>query len=155
MVIYGFLKKCICKTTLQQYFSSKYCHKIYSYDAISTINRFKQLKRALESKLSNFKIFENCQHFVSFTGHNNQKFWSGKKTVRRTIFSHLKLVQGDQIWLPKSVQPNQKLSSVEYRQNLQLQSAASGVTPHFGYKCAAVSHDSLAIANHELMSSLA
>ena len=28
--------------------------------AINTINPFKQLKRALESKLSNFKIFENC-----------------------------------------------------------------------------------------------
>ena len=32
---------------------------IGSYDAISTINRFKQLKYALESKLLNFKIFEN------------------------------------------------------------------------------------------------
>ena len=27
---------------------------------LSAINPFKQLKRALESKLSNFKIFENC-----------------------------------------------------------------------------------------------
>ena len=27
---------------------------------INTINPFKQLKCALESKLSNFKIFENC-----------------------------------------------------------------------------------------------
>ena len=27
---------------------------------ISTINPFKKLKLALESKLSNFKIFENC-----------------------------------------------------------------------------------------------
>ena len=53
-------QKCIYKTTLQQYFPSKYCHKIYWYDAISTINPFKKLKRALESKLSNFKNFENC-----------------------------------------------------------------------------------------------
>ena len=45
--IYGFLKKCIYKT-LQQYFPLKQCHKIYWYDAISTINQFKQLKHALE-----------------------------------------------------------------------------------------------------------
>ena len=35
-------------------------HTIYWYDVNSTINPFKQLKRTLESKLTNFKIFENC-----------------------------------------------------------------------------------------------
>ena len=33
---------------------------IKSIGMISTINSFKQLKRALESKLLNFKIFKNC-----------------------------------------------------------------------------------------------
>ena len=33
---------------------------MYWYNAISAINPFKQLKRALELKLLNFKIFENC-----------------------------------------------------------------------------------------------
>ena len=47
------------RTTLQ-HFPSKYCHKIYLYDAINTINPLKKLKCALESKLSNFKNFENC-----------------------------------------------------------------------------------------------
>ena len=57
--IYGFLKKCVYKTTLQQH-PSKYCHKIYWNNAISTINPFKQLKRALKLKLLNSKIFKNC-----------------------------------------------------------------------------------------------
>ena len=34
--------------------------KINWYDAIGTINPFKQLKCALELKLSTFKIIENC-----------------------------------------------------------------------------------------------
>ena len=33
---------------------------IYWCDAFSTINPFKQLKCALESKLLNFKIFKSC-----------------------------------------------------------------------------------------------
>ena len=41
-------------------------------DAISTINPFKQLKCALESKFSNFKIFKNCKYFVSLNDHNNR-----------------------------------------------------------------------------------
>ena len=41
-------------------FSLNMLPTIYWYDAINTINSFKQLKRALESKLSNFEIFENC-----------------------------------------------------------------------------------------------
>ena len=57
---YGFPKKTHLESNLATTFSSKYCHTIYWYDAISTINPFKQLKRALESKLSNFKIFESC-----------------------------------------------------------------------------------------------
>ena len=40
----------------QKHFPSKFCHKIYWYDAISTIYLFKKLKRALELKLLNFKI---------------------------------------------------------------------------------------------------
>ena len=36
----------------------------YWYEAIGTINPFKQPKRALELKLSNFKNFVNCKHFV-------------------------------------------------------------------------------------------
>ena len=53
-------KKHVQKATWQQSFPSKYCSLIYWYDAIRTINPFKQLKRALESKLSIFKIFDNC-----------------------------------------------------------------------------------------------
>ena len=55
--------KCIYKTTLQLYFPSKYCHRIYWYDAIITINRFKQLKRALEWKLSDFLKFSKLIAF--------------------------------------------------------------------------------------------
>ena len=45
---------------------------MYWYYAISAINPFEQLKCALELKLSNFKIFENCKYFVSLTDNNNQ-----------------------------------------------------------------------------------
>ena len=38
-----------------------------------------------------------------------------KKRSGRTIFGQLKLVRGDQIWLPKLVRPDQKWSGVEYR----------------------------------------
>ena len=74
--IYGFLKKCIYNATLQHFYS-KYYHKIYWYDAIGIINPFKQLKCALESKLSNFKIFKtasNLSHSLihSLTDHNNR-----------------------------------------------------------------------------------
>ena len=51
--IYGFLKNICLQNNLT--FPSKYCHKLFWYGAISTINPFKQLKHALESKLSNFK----------------------------------------------------------------------------------------------------
>ena len=43
---------------------------MYWCNAISTINPFKQLKHALESKLSNFKIFETTSilsHSVTMT----------------------------------------------------------------------------------------
>ena len=40
---------------------------IYWYNAINNINPSKQLKRALESKLSNFKIFKTASIFVSLT----------------------------------------------------------------------------------------
>ena len=36
---------------------------IYWYNAINTINPFKQLKCALESKLPSFKTFKNCKNF--------------------------------------------------------------------------------------------
>ena len=41
-----------------------------------------------------------------------------KKWSRRTIFSHLNLVQADQFCLPKLVQPNQKWSGLENRCHL-------------------------------------
>ena len=41
------------ENNLTTHFPSKYCHKIYWYDTINTINPF---KHALESKLSNFKF---------------------------------------------------------------------------------------------------
>ena len=57
---YGFPKK----THLQSNMTTTFSFKILPYNllvryAISAINPFKQLKRILESKLSNFKIFEN------------------------------------------------------------------------------------------------
>ena len=48
----------------------------------------------------------------------NEKFGPGKKRSGRTIFSRQNLVRGDQIWLPKSVRPNQKWSGVENSHNL-------------------------------------
>ena len=36
MKIYGFLKKCVFKT-MQEYFLSKYYHKVYLYHAIKSI----------------------------------------------------------------------------------------------------------------------
>ena len=60
MNVYGFP---YLKTTLQQHFFQILAIYIYWYDAINTINLFKQLKCALESKLSDFKIFENCKNF--------------------------------------------------------------------------------------------
>ena len=39
-------------------------YRIYSYDAISTKNPFKQHKHALELKLLNYKNFVNGKNFV-------------------------------------------------------------------------------------------
>ena len=58
-------KKWVQRITLQKHFPSKYHHKIYWYDAISTINPIKKLKRALESKLSNFKKFSRTARISS------------------------------------------------------------------------------------------
>ena len=44
----------------ETFFFNMLPYTIYWYDAINTLNPFKQFKRALELKLSNFKIFENC-----------------------------------------------------------------------------------------------
>ena len=70
MNIYGFIQKNGSREQPYNIFC-QYYHKIYWYDAISTINLIK-IKHALELKLSNFKNFENCWHFVSFTDHNNR-----------------------------------------------------------------------------------
>ena len=43
--------------------SFKYWPYIYSYEATSAINPFKQPKRAFKLKLPNFKIFANCKDF--------------------------------------------------------------------------------------------
>ena len=47
---------------------------IYWYEAMSTINSFKQPKHlyALEFKLANFKNFINCKNIVCLPDHNNQ-----------------------------------------------------------------------------------
>ena len=44
------------KTTLQQHFPSNFCHKIYWYDAISTINPLKQLNMRILNFLKNASI---------------------------------------------------------------------------------------------------
>ena len=56
MEIYGFLKNVSTEQLYNIFLQNTYNW----YDAISTKNPFKRLKRALESKLSNFKIFKNC-----------------------------------------------------------------------------------------------
>ena len=59
MEIYGFLKNSSTKQPYNKIFhQNMYCHKTDYYNAINTINWFKQLKHALESKLSNFKILK-------------------------------------------------------------------------------------------------
>ena len=45
---------------------------IYSYEATSTINPFKQPRRAFKLKMSNFKNFANCKIFVYLPDHNKQ-----------------------------------------------------------------------------------
>ena len=45
---------------------------IYSYEATSAINPFKQPKRAFKLKLPNFKIFANYKIFVCLPDHNKR-----------------------------------------------------------------------------------
>ena len=73
--IYGFL--CL-KNSLYKNVSFKYWPFIYWYEVIGTINLFKQPKCTLELKLSNFKCFVNCKHFVCLPDHNN---WSTAQTT--------------------------------------------------------------------------
>ena len=42
----------------------KYWSFIYWYEAIGSINPFKQPKHALQLKLSNFKNFVNCKQII-------------------------------------------------------------------------------------------
>ena len=73
MKIYGFLKN----TSREQpdnniFLQHASIQAIGIYDAISTINPFKQFKRALESKLSNFKFSKTASiSSHSLTDHNN------------------------------------------------------------------------------------
>ena len=58
------LQKYLDMTNILQYPEEEFARFDFWFadpnDTISAINLFKQLKRTLESKLSNFKIFENC-----------------------------------------------------------------------------------------------
>ena len=66
---YGF--SCM-KNQLYNNVSFKYWSFIYWYEAIDSINPFKQPKHALQFKLSNFKNFVNYKQIVCLPDHINR-----------------------------------------------------------------------------------
>ena len=71
---------------------------------------------SLMSRIKLTVLLEYISIFCKFSEPDcNKNFGPGKKRSGWTIFGRLKLVRGDQIWLPKLVRPNQKWSGVEYR----------------------------------------